>query len=146
MGKKKKYVLIRRTKIGQTTQRFSTEARAREVALKWIQYREGIEGGVLSMTSTAQVLPIGEYNRQAKALRDRGRRIDEARKLRMKAERTGKVQIGRGTGYLFKEKKMACGCPSGKHQPWCPFYKPTKEEAARVQRAEQNWERSLGIR
>lgn len=66
MGKKMKFVLIKRTKTGQTTTRFATRPKAKEEALKWIQYREGIEGGVLSMRSTTQVLPIGEYNRQEK--------------------------------------------------------------------------------
>jgi len=146
MGKKMKFVLIRRTKIGQTTQRFTTKKRASDIALKWIRYREGIEGGVLSMTSTAQVLPIGEFNRQQKALLERDRRIDESRRLRMKAARTGKVQVGKGLGNLLKEKKMACGCPSGKHKPWCPFHKPSKAERERVRKAEQHWERSLGIR
>ena len=145
MGKKMKFVLIKKTKTGSFTQRFATKAKAREVALSWIKYREGIEGGVLSMTSTAQVLPIGEYNRQAKALMNRDKHIDEIRRLRKKAERTGKVQIGK-SGSLFKEKRMACGCPSGKHHPWCSFYKPSKAEQARVRRAEQGWERSLGIR
>lgn len=145
MGKKMKYVLIKRTKIGQTTTRFASKPRADREALEWIRYRESIEGGVLSMTSTAQVLPIAEFNRQAKALKERDKRIDEIRRLRTKAERTGKVQIGK-SGSLFKSRNMACGCPQGKHHPWCPFYKPSKAEQAKVRRTERDWERGLGIR
>jgi len=51
-------------------------------------------------------------------------------------------------GDIFAEKPMTklCNCPKGQHRAWCPFYEPSKAEHERVRRAEQDWERSLGIR
>ena len=77
-----------------------------------------------------------------------GKKVKELRDVMAKARRSVAVSPSLERAMLGKKKKI-CYCPEGdkgKHQSWCPYYKPSKAEQARVRKAEQAWERSLGIR